>query len=131
MAVGERVSSVFAGAADKARFEAHIYRPSDMDLPQHPIGEDEQRLQALYGQVRGLREAPPAPEALEGALTEVVSALESGFPQDWLLRLEVLELLQTQRLNAPLQARLRETLTALKTDAGMHELIENGLSLLS
>lgn len=130
MAVGERVNSVFAGAADKARFDAHIYRPSDMDLPQHPIGEAEQRLQALYAQVRRLREAPPAPETLEGELSAVVRALDAGYPKDWLLRLEVLELLQANRLAAPLQARLHEALSALKTDAGLAELIENGLSLL-
>jgi phenylalanine-4-hydroxylase len=130
MGVGATITSVFAGAADKARFEGSVYQPSDMDLPVHVLDDQERHLQALYGEVRALREAAPAAGELETRLAAVIAALDASHPRDWLCRLEVLELLEARGLDPAAQARLREALTALQTDAAHQELIGNGLALL-
>lgn len=128
MAVGATVSSVFAGAADKEKFYAHVYAPSAMDLPVHALDEREVRLNALYGEIRALREAPPEAEELARHVGEVASALDAAFPEDWLSRLELLELSEARGLE--LKTRLRAQLEAMKANAAQTELIENGLSLL-
>lgn len=131
MGVGATITSVFAGAADKARFEGSVYQPSDMDLPVHALDDQERHLQALYGEVRALRETPPAAGELETRLAAVIAALDASHPRDWLCRLEVLELLEAHGLDPAAQARLRSALSALQTDAAHQELIGNGLALLS
>jgi hypothetical protein len=101
-----------------------------MDLPVHVLDDQERHLQALYGEVRALREAAPAAGELETRLAAVIAALDASHPRDWLCRLEVLELLEARGLDPAAQARLREALTALQTDAAHQELIGNGLALL-
>jgi phenylalanine-4-hydroxylase len=130
MAVGAHVHSVFAGAADKAQFYGHIYAPSDMDLPVHALDEREQRLNALYAEIRALREGATTPEELERRVDRIAAALDAEFPEDWLARLELVELLKTRQAAPALRVRLREQLEALKTDEAHRILIDNGLALL-
>jgi phenylalanine-4-hydroxylase len=130
MAVGATVTSVYAGAADKARFYGHHYQPSATGLPQHAPDVAEQRLQSLYGELRVLREAPQAPADLADRVEAVVRVLDADYPTDWLARLEAYELLTTRQRAPELAASLRATLDALKADPALRELIDNGLALL-
>ncbi|RYE19269.1 MAG: aromatic amino acid hydroxylase [Sphingobacteriales bacterium] len=89
MAVGESITSVFSGAADKAAFEPLAYKPDTQTW--HPVYDDRQKaLQLLYQQVRAYR--------LTGGntaqLTNIWTVLHQEHPEDWLCALEILELLE-------------------------------------
>lgn len=68
---------------------------------------------------------------LEEKLTPLLKDLELNFPEDWLLRLEALELL---KVRAPQSTLLREIEAQLqsiqKKDAATHDMIQDGLALV-
>jgi phenylalanine-4-hydroxylase len=88
--LGISIPSVYGGAGDRVSF-------LKAGGPLHPPGRPKSNLtqanvplNKLYAIVREARESPrPGDEA---ALREVARALDSGFPSDWLLPLELLEL---------------------------------------
>jgi phenylalanine-4-hydroxylase len=80
--------------------------------------------------VRKVREANQATQRAQ-ELAEIHQRLESDFPDDWLLRLELLELDQTARLSAPWAGKVRASLQALsRKHPENRELIDRGLDLL-
>ena len=121
LAVGERIRSVWGGAADRENFAQPEERVAE-STPPAPASEHEQRLYALYARVRALRERGAADAA---ELASIADALQA-FPDDWLLRLELAEL-----GDAALRAGLRADLTAIGLrDAARRRLVDLGLSAL-
>lgn len=89
MAVGEKIVSVFCGAADKEKFEVLGYKPKTNTY--HPEYDAKTlALQKLYQQVRTVRESQSGFEVLP----EVWANLKSQHNDDWLCALEVLEILE-------------------------------------
>lgn len=127
MPVGETVVSAYAGAADKAAFHGTIEgEPPEKSLL-YRMDDRERRLQGLYQEVRQLREQGAAsPQAIEA----VAAALDADYPEDWLLRLELLELLQASESAPALADRLREQLRDLAKDEDKARLIADGLALI-
>ncbi len=131
---GNRVRSVFGGAADR-----HAYLAATGGFHQSPgkqktnLTEANRPLNALYKSVRELREKIKKPGDRELAqLDEVAEELESKFKEDWLLRYELLELASQWKLSKPawepaLRTRLAE---ASKRDPHVGELLERGYKLL-
>ncbi len=123
MAVGAELVSAFSGPADPKGFgltypapveKTHKIEHSDKDL----------KLFQLYEQVAAFR----AKEPEEETLTNIWHSLEMHYPDDWLLRLEILELLPR---NNRLGQVLLENLRLLKIKNPQHtKLIDNGLSLI-
>lgn len=136
MPVGDRIDSAFAGAADIASFEPDTSVPREK---MHKIIHDESslRLQKLYGEVRALREH--GGDTLR--LNDIFHTVKRDFPRDWLLSLEILELLTDDRYRA--RQYFREDPNTLRTEvrsyleersesaAGLEQLISNGLNLLN
>ncbi len=124
MAVGEHITSVYPGSADRARFD--VYPPaSAQHTRKSPWSERDQREFALYQQVRDLREGGNVTEAELNSLFETI---RSEAPTAWLLWLELLEL-------APAGSGLAETLRSglesmAKTDPETRLLVERGIKLL-
>lgn len=88
MAVGEKITSVFCGAADKEAYEEIAYRPKTNTY--HPVYDSETlALHQLYQQVRHCRES----QSNYGILTHVWQQLQLHHPADWLCALEILEIL--------------------------------------
>jgi phenylalanine-4-hydroxylase len=126
MAVGERVVSVFAGAADPERFFADAAPFFEDKLVSAPGWTE---LDRLYQWVRDMREHrkpfTSAPQILE--------ELNRIAPDDWLLRLELLELAAAHpateliRLRPRLEAELKEL---EQSKPQLQSLIRNGLRLL-
>ncbi|HEU4964744.1 MAG TPA: phenylalanine 4-monooxygenase, partial [Bacilli bacterium] len=131
MAVGERITSVFAGAADREKFHASM-QPSVNRTVRPVLGEQEQRLNELYKTVRGLREDPDlGAKQVEEGVALVLHQLEQEFADDWLMRIELLELLVTRRLAPGLQAVIGKQLEAIGVrDEEKRGLIANGLKLV-
>ncbi|WP_139488725.1 aromatic amino acid hydroxylase [Brevibacillus dissolubilis] len=131
MAVGEKVVSVFAGAADREHFESGTHNPSDTKTKRPTYSPQMIKLQGLYQTVRDLREQAVKGEELQTKLTEVLATLDAEYQNDWLLRLEILELFITNQLLADKQTELRSTLQTLASQQDDNrELILNGLGLL-
>lgn len=125
MPVGERIVSVYAGAEDPEKYFA------DEPLLLDSFVAKETKftpLDHLYQTVRDIRDGKKA----LSKIPEVLSELEKVSPNDWLLRIEMLELL-TQRqlegsdaLKAKIEAKLNEI---AQTNEKLAVLIENGRKL--
>ncbi|NGQ96274.1 aromatic amino acid hydroxylase [Brevibacillus sp. SYP-B805] len=132
MAVGQKIVSVFAGAADRERFATGTHKPSRL-VAKRPTYTDEQLvLHQYYQRVRDLREGDTPDDDIAQALPEIMSRMDERFPSDWLLRLEMLELLVARNLLTQEQTKLRQQLDDLADrQPENRQLIQNGLALLA
>jgi len=88
MAVGERISSVFNGAADKDSYNQVALVPKDRTI-KVPSDNNRKKLENLYAQVRAIRARKVGHERL-GEIWETQQVEHSG---DWLLSMEIFEIL--------------------------------------
>jgi phenylalanine-4-hydroxylase len=132
LACGEKVVSVFGGAADRKNYVAKTGGFKQLPMvPKCNLTPENRALNDLYARVRELREKKIEDRALEGALTKVEAELEKQYPEDWLLRLELLELLGDRASAAPVVARLRARLAEIsKLSKDREEMIARGLALV-
>lgn len=132
MAVGERITSVFAGAADREEFAVGTHIPSDVKTRRPEYTDEQLHLHQIFQEIRQVRESHLQPGEIEAASIKLLEQLNERHPQDWLTRLEILELLIDAKRLPEVQTRLRLELKQLADqDAELRQLIENGLSLLS
>ncbi|NBI28696.1 aromatic amino acid hydroxylase [Chengkuizengella marina] len=126
MAVGASIKSVYAGAADP---EAYFTIEEEVIEEKQPIALNP--LEKLYKKVRDLRESKYDIMIIGETLLEVVADLNHSYPNDWLLRLEVLEILSEHDIHQQEQQQLRQDLIDLKErDVTLKDLIVNGLKLV-
>jgi phenylalanine-4-hydroxylase len=139
MAVGASILSVYAGAADRERFYADETHSTDAIQPQENVNgastnihPTEAVLNELYQLVRDTREKQwGKPEIIEN-FKHVSKQLDAIYPNDWLLRLEIMEILSEHKLNDELSSHLENQLEKLKKHNGeFAPLIENGLLLIN
>ena len=129
MAVGERIVSVYSGSADKKTF--NVYPPkSDKTTIKDKYTEKELRLFDMYTHVRSMRDAGKSELK---ALTTIHDALQTDYPKNWLLRLEIIELLHST-MNGDgegLRAALYEELEQLKNHSEVYKnVISAGFDLI-
>ncbi|WP_425541926.1 aromatic amino acid hydroxylase [Alkalibacillus silvisoli] len=124
MAVGSEIVSVFAGAAD-----GENYYTVD-DEQKTPIPEQTQiELNELYSRVRNIRDNESG--NLASDLNTIYEQLKENHKKDWLLRLEMFELLSEHDEETTLKKKLLEELNELKKENKEYEtLIERGLSII-
>ena len=124
LAIGESIASVFAGAADSEQFYADLEEVETKPLVKRALS----KLEKLYGKVRNIRETTG--KNTEAELVDVIDVLTNDFQDDWLLRIEVMELLVKRNLLQDKQVLLKKQLEDIKP---LHEeypvLIERGLLL--
>jgi len=126
MAVGEKIVSVFNGAADKDAFEEISLIGTEKT---HKITYDDKTLQLhkLYKRVREIRESG---ENLS-ELAEIFKALKANHRQDWLCALEVLEIVYHKKIYHQLE---KEIQVYLEIKAGKEhdhsKLISDGLHVI-
>ncbi|KEO82810.1 aromatic amino acid hydroxylase [Tumebacillus flagellatus] len=132
MAVGQRIASVFPGVADPEQFHAHAYKPSETHTVRPAYSEQEKLVHALYQNVRDLRGSKLNSEGMEAGVLAVLDQVEEHGVGDWLLRVEILELLVAHHLLPHVQAAVRADLERLAQEKPEWEsLILNGLKLVS
>ncbi len=127
MAVGANISSAFSGLADPEGWGFAFPVPNEKT---HKIVHDEasKRLHRLYAQVRALREGAAA----QMNLPEIWEEFNIGAFHDWLLPLEILELLAGRGEADQLKTEVKSHLQVLKSESSdWHELIQNGLELIA
>src|SRR5438045_1305599 len=110
MAVGERISSVFNGAADKDAYNQVALIPKERTI-KVPSYAKRKKLENLYAQVRKIRESKVGYERLG----EIWETQQAEHAEDWLLSMEIFEILETTDQQPQLKARIRKFLEAKKT----------------
>jgi phenylalanine-4-hydroxylase len=109
MAVGERITSVFNGAADKDAYNQVALAPKERTI-KVPSDEKRKRLENLYAQVRKIRESKTGYERLG----EIWETQQAEHPADWLLSMEIFEILDTTDQQHQLKAKIGKFLNEKK-----------------
>jgi len=126
MAVGEKIVSVFCGAADKAAFEEIVYKSQTAT---HHVEYDlrTRELHKLYQQVRNRRQKGGD----FGFLGNVWFKLQKNHHDDWLCALEILELLEHEDVEPILRTEIRQFLEQkAKDQPELKKLISDGFYLI-
>ncbi len=132
MVVGESIISVAAGVADPESFFFESISESVQPQPSITTPKVWSRLEKLYAEVRSIRENNGTGKDQDNMLQKVIDQLNSDFPNDWLLRLEILEWL-SGRMDKwkSLSEQLLLQLENLKQEnPDICRLITNGLKLI-
>ncbi len=132
MACGQTVTSVFGGAPDRGRYlMATEEFPRKLGFQKTNLTDETIGLNELYLQVRRTREHGRRPESA-AELASVHEALERDHPSDWLLRLELVELDKTWKLQSPWRPAVLTRLAQIARSSDEKEqLIRRGMELLS
>src|SRR5690606_11266628 len=92
MAIGEKIVSAYCGPADKSSFEQ--IKPIYETHTQHPeYDEKTKQYHQLFGKVRRCRETHQTKE-----LPEIWQHIRKYFREDWLCSLEILEILDQEKI---------------------------------
>jgi len=105
MAIGDRISSVFNGAADKDAYNQVALVPKERTI-KVPSDAKRKRLENLYQQVRKIRESKTGYERLG----EIWETQQAEHPEDWLLSMEIFEILDATDQQPELKIRVAKFL---------------------
>jgi phenylalanine-4-hydroxylase len=126
MAVGERIVSVFNGAADKDAFNEVALIPKERTI-KYPSDAKRRKLESLYQQVRDIR----LHKSGYDRLGEIWETQQAEHPDDWLLSMELFEILDETEEQPALKARVQKFLEKKKTrDKDLATLISWGFRLV-
>lgn len=126
MAVGEEIVSVFGGTADRDDFEESLHVSALKTAP--PVfTEKDLDYQALFKSVREVREGRSGYERLP----VILQSLAERHPEDWLCRLEILEILEGRETYKDLCAEIRRILSErMVSDPSLTKRITNGMGII-
>jgi phenylalanine-4-hydroxylase len=125
MAVGKKVISAFSGPADVNSFDMISHLPSSKTIKaKHTTERDD--LEVLYQTIRKIREAKDT----ETSLAPIFDQLSANHPNDWLLTVEIAELLKDQNEPQLLQEVLVYLDQLKEKRPEVAHLISGGLDLI-
>lgn len=125
MAVGKKVVSAFSGPADVNSFDLITHVPSSQTIKAKK-SDLRTELEHLYRKVRNIRENNKHDESLKNIFHE----LKANHPKDWLLPLELIEILK-QRDEPELMQEVLIYIEKIKENRPeVNNLISNGLELI-
>jgi phenylalanine-4-hydroxylase len=124
MAVGKKVVSAFSGPADCNSFDLITHLPNSKTI-KSVITPERAELESLYNEIRSMREGHIDVEKAFG-IFEIVSYKHSN---DWLLPLEIAEILHNEKTNSSLETVLNYLENLKLKRPEVSHLIENGLQL--
>ncbi len=125
MAVGKEVISAYAGLADPENYNLVLEAPKEKT---HKIkySDAELKLHSMYQEVRDIREQ----NSIDiNRLEHIFNTVVNTFPNDWLLPLEIYELIYTKDI--PLKNKVLNQLNKLAKNSEVANLIEDSLQLLA
>lgn len=100
MGVGERITSVFGGPADPEAF-TQTQDFAVKVIPRRKFSKSEETLHTLYQRVREIREQKIIPKA---ELVDIAARIKTEYPSEWLIILEIYELLLSEELFSHLKS---------------------------
>jgi phenylalanine-4-hydroxylase len=109
MAVGDRITSVFNGAADKDAYNQVALVPKERTI-KVPSDAKRKKLESLYAQVRQIRESKKGYERLG----EIWETQQAEHPVDWLLSMEIFEILDVANQQPELKTKIEKFLNQKK-----------------
>lgn len=124
MAIGKEIVSAYSGPASSDSFD-DIFQVSSNKTQKINYSDSELELHSLYQKIRILRESKTSDRAL---LETVFNDLKSNHSNDWLLPLEIYELIEDQECE--LKEKVFEYLSNLKSNKDFEKLISDGLKLI-
>ena len=123
MAVGKKVISAFSGPADVNSFDRITHVPASKTI-KSAMSDARADLEKLYQNVRDIREGKS-----NASLEPIFLQLKQNHPKDWLLCVEIAEILE--QTNDNLLQNVIAHLEQLKTERPeVNKLISNGLELI-
>jgi phenylalanine-4-hydroxylase len=126
MAVGECVVSVFNGAADNDAYNQVALNPKERTI-KVPSDAKRKRLENLYAQVRQIRGSKNGYERLG----EIWETQQAEHTQDWLLSMEIFEILDEIEQQSDLKQKIEKFLNEKKaTTKDLSTLISWGFRLV-
>lgn len=126
MAVGDKIDSAYSGPADPNAFE-HTFDPPREKTHKIVHSTEARRLHSFYQQVRDVREGKEGSDDL----VSLYAILKSDYPDEWLLVLEILELV-SQSENDSATRDLTNYIIGLKEKhPELENLVDNGLAMIS
>nr|WP_315250967.1 aromatic amino acid hydroxylase [uncultured Flavobacterium sp.] len=125
MAVGKKLVSAFSGPADVSSFDLISHVPSSKTIKAKQTAERDD-LEVLYQTVRSIRESNDTTTSLE----PIFIKLQENHPNDWLLSIELVELLHTRSETNLMQLVLLHLEILKKQRPEIEKLISNGLELI-
>ena len=125
MAVGKKVTSAFSGPADVNSFDMITHVASSHTIKAKK-SDERASLEALYKSVRMIREGNDNNESLKNIFLE----LKLNHPKDWLLSVEIAELLTSNSDNELMQEVLIHLEKLKESRTEIAKLISNGLELV-
>jgi phenylalanine-4-hydroxylase len=125
MAVGEKIVSVFCGAADKDAYDQVALLPKERTIKIQY--EDRTRcLWPLYQTIRDCREGRTG----HAAIPDIWRTLKADYPTEWLLPTEIYEFCVQERVYQNIATEIKEHLLQLKdTRTDLIKLIGDGIML--
>ncbi|WP_445721988.1 aromatic amino acid hydroxylase [Flavobacterium sp.] len=125
MAIGKEVIAAFSGPADVNSFDMITHVPSSTTI-KAKVSPQRQELEILYQSVRNIREGKTATTTLK----EAFGAVAANHPNDWLLCIEIAELVYKQNDNEFLDKVINhlELIKVKRPEVVL--LINNGLELI-
>jgi phenylalanine-4-hydroxylase len=125
MAVGKKLVSAFSGPADVNSFDLISHVPSSKTIKaKHTAERDD--LEVVYQTVRIIRESNDTTTALQ----PIFEKLQENHPNDWLLTIEIIELLNTRNEPELMQKALIHLENLKVQRPEIEKLISNGLELI-
>lgn len=125
MAVGKKVISAFSGPADVNSFDLITHVPSSKTIKAKKSIEREE-LEGLYQNVRAIREGKEA----NANLADTFAAVKEKHGNDWLLSVEIAELLHKNNNQELLQQVVLHLDAVKKKRPEVAHLIDGGLELI-
>ena len=127
MAIGERIVSVFNGAADKDAYEE--ISPISKQQTRHHVYDDKTlELHQIYAKIRAIREGSEDTDALP----QLFDTLKKNHRQDWLASVEILEILHHNDILPAFKKDLEIYLELKSTNEKEHtKLINDGLHVIA
>jgi phenylalanine-4-hydroxylase len=125
MAVGKKLVSAFSGPADVNSFDLISHVPSSKTIKAKQTAERDD-LEVLYQTVRSIRESNDTTTSLE----PIFEKLQNNHPNDWLLSVELIELLNIRNETNLMQQVILHLENLKKQRPEIEKLISNGLELI-
>lgn len=131
MAVGAEITSVFAGAADPDSFFDWPELEENDRTEETVVQQSWNELEKLYAEIRSLREDPVWNEQSESRLDNALATLDKKYPNEWLLRLEILELYKIHNGSHPNVKRISDRLRKTNWEKSVKQVIQRGFTILN
>ena len=124
LAVGKEIVSAFSGPADDYSFDLVTHNPSSTTA-KRTYSEKEIELHSLYQSVKNIREGKSTKFSLEAAF----EILEKDHPNDWLLPIEIYELVFDR--DSKFASQILKHLENIKSKrTALQHLIDSGLEIV-